>query len=249
MARYKLPDTRAFKAKSDVIEVEIKNMRDHSRTFNPCPLTMDEWLEVLVRPEDREMATKARTIFKNHLGGSFEATFRDMCGFTKPGKLVATLSTTGEPAFLLPDYVTDSRAFRPHDGSFSPAAMKLKNWVAENTDHINAWGLVLATFRELNMICGKPEQVRFYWPSVLVFLNRIEGMKDMAEKLTPWKALSYVPSIPRELMEACRETAGIVSQALLFPSTPNREPYALANHTFSAHMEPTPWALGRSLPV
>ena len=125
--------------------------------------------------------------------------------------------------------------FKTHIGGDSaplmPRAPLWLNHLPENRDLAKAitsaaqlyayiaidFGIVKTVFRELNDLCKKPEQMRYFWPALLTLLSMDNDLQDWRTMLSAPVVPRNVPTLPLRVRELCRAAATTLATASLLP--------------------------------
>lgn len=105
-----------------------------------------------------------------------------------------------------------------------PALASVRAWLFLRIETGIQFGIAKATFRALCEHCSSPEQVRFFFPSVLVLLENSgdEHNKRLAERLQASKAPRNIPSLPTWVREGCKVAASALAAMTLLPEPRHR---------------------------
>ena len=109
------------------------------------------------------------------------------------------------------------------DTRFAP----IKSYLQEYLNLHFRFSLAAHTLRHLNDQCSSEQQIRFFWPSMLLLMEHSgdQLIAKAADKLRNSKTPKTAPSLPEWLRAACRETATTLTAATLMPekAEPTRE--------------------------
>lgn len=126
----------------------------------------------------------------------------------------------GKPAPLVP---RKPLPINHDDPIFAP----IKDYLQEYLNLHFRFSLASYTLRHLDDYCGSEQQMRFFWPSMLILMEHCgdESIAKAADKLRNSKTPKTAPSLPEWLRAACRETATTLTAATLMPekAEPTRE--------------------------
>jgi hypothetical protein len=201
MGRRKSNYKGAFKEKQlSALIKQITTLQHRMHATNELNLTHDNFLELLVPPEDHYVMKRAPII---------SYVYCSECAYAWPLPLCRTRFTlrgANRPA------VPSIPALQP------TACPKLVEYVTQwlerhieiNTDFGRA-RLVLAL---LNDHCTNPTQVKFFWPSIMALCGQVDELNTLfAEARRP----NHIPSLPVGLRQACQRSATTIALAQLLP--------------------------------
>lgn len=166
----------------------------------PCPLTLQDALELFVRPEHHEICIQAPKICdlpysivsqSVSLPFQIEPSIEFSFSYTSNPK-------NGSAVFLWPKY-----ADRPHPSAPVHLLKKLNTYVEARVELGIQAGALLTVFDALNEVCRSPAEVAFVWPSITALTV------DLPEK-TKARLHRRVTSTPRvgpALRQVCQGAA------------------------------------------
>lgn len=204
------------------LEYSITKLRERMLRGNTLVMTHDEFLGLFASVEDREILKLAPKIADISTSTScFFGEFRH--------KAVADL--TGEPLaelrFDLNEAGGSPVPLRPRNqvviNDADPEVVaRITSWVTERITIGYQWSKVRAVLYYLNKHCPSKNQVRFFWPTIIAIASSSynEDIKDLADRMRELKTIRQVPSLPKEVKDAIRETAGTVACATLLAAEP-----------------------------
>jgi hypothetical protein len=226
-----MPEKAAFNEKQhNKILTAVENAAHADLRGVPLELTHNDLLMLFVEPDDRQRVLEGRELFgvsrtyiKTHwqIPGGGDSDLMELGLTMQTGKTA--------PGFPFPVYMGE-RTFRDDP----EAAEKLDAWVSWRAETGWAWSKVWSLVYELSTRCRTPQEVRFFFPSIVALLQLTGDAKlcALSEKLREFRTPPTVASIPREMRAACDEaditvgryvmTKGIVSEKPKFrPVTVN----------------------------
>jgi hypothetical protein len=226
--------------RTGMVQENIKALFDRSLKFKRSGLSHQDLLELFVEPEHRKMVVEVVKICG--VGGD--------CHFSAKVKGAAlwinTTTTDDAPGFAAPEYM-GKRIFEKGE-----ARERLLAWVNWRVTLGHDWGLVLATFNQLQEQCDTAQTLRFFWPPVVALLGMSEDLAGAADKIGNYKTPSNIPRLHPALLEACRSTAGTIARAMLLPDPSKVTPEPDKEVSISCRdyeLAPLPWADALKVPM
>ena len=158
--------TTAFTTRdTEALLHNIDKMMRKRRLFEQCPFTTTEMFYLFVEEKDHAAVLRAGELFGVGSQSNTQSISFDSKQTERPVTLEVKLSGVRE--FGFPHYVYD----RATDGHFAYSApselIERFNEYCETKIRVALeYGLVAATFKELNRLCDTPSQVAFLWPTI-----------------------------------------------------------------------------------
>lgn len=207
----------------NIIQSEIGNMFAHHQSFERSPLTHEDLMQLVVDPQDYDVVKRASSLFERYSfyksdAAAFEVNVSD--------KLVdVAISQNASPSFLMPKYAKKLSPSAPPE-----VIHKLVEYLRDYTELSRQYGRVREVFRQLNLLCEAPSQVKFLWPAIELIVNQVkdnEQRKRMQTRISG-NSRKSLPLVPAALRAACRETAATLAMWQMLPVSPT-EPASATN--------------------
>ena len=158
--------TTAFTTRdTEALLNNIDKMMRKRRLFEQCPFTTTEMFYLFVEEKDHAAVLRAGELFGVGSQSNTQSISFDSKQTDRPVTLEVKLSGVRE--FGFPHYVHT----RANAGQFAYSApselIERFNEYCETKIRVALeYGLVAATFKELNRLCDTPSQVAFLWPTI-----------------------------------------------------------------------------------
>lgn len=201
-------------ARAGNLEGTIRTLFDRMLShYTPCELTMDEVVAQFYPDHLKEAAYTLADAFNLGYGRiSHFSTKIEASGV--PMNITLQWSGANPIAPLVPKTI---KPFNPD----TPTGQKILSWVTSRVEVGKQFGIARAVFRELNEVCGSEQQLRFFFPSVLILADQLgahhEEYKTLADKLRPSKTPRILPPIPQWVREGIPIATTAITAASLMP--------------------------------
>lgn len=209
-----------FQMRSSITRLSSRIINSH-RT----DITSDELLELYTKPEDREILTRVFDLVNldndsRQWSHPYKVREQSIAGPDGAPVVKGTVQLSifidfakGDRKWLTPKYATRG----PVDGANPGILAKLDKWVTKRIALGVECGMVMAVFDELIFRCKSMAAMKFYMPSVLDFLDMMEGdtrAADLRDKLSTAK-VPDLPVLPPALREILPNISATVARARL----------------------------------
>lgn len=201
-----MPAFKSPKSIRDDIRGAVTSLAERCRMHVRQDMTMDDVMELVIRPEDRDLIRQASTLVQN-----------DSAHVWLPSGVNIIVYAGSAPwAPLMPAYCRKKADILA--GPETAAHRKFDRIVSRYRQIAEEFGLVMAVFEALNERCATPAVVRYFFEGILPLL-KLARHTDKADALATLKAPREFPSLPPSLRSAAVTADGLIARALLYPST------------------------------
>ena len=213
--------TTAFTTRdTEALLHNIDKMMRKRRLFEQCPFTTTEMFYLFIEERDHAAVRRAAELFgvcsqPNTQSISFHSKQTD-----RPVTLGVKLSGVRE--FGFPLYVqTLANAMWLNQCQFASSAPpelmeRFSEYCEKKIEVALEYGLVAATFKELNRLCDTPSQVAFLWPT-------IHHITTPDTFLLLHSKPKKIPGVSPGLRLMCQTTAATVAGHMMLPDAPAPE--------------------------
>ena len=208
--------TTAFNTRdTEALLHNIDKMMRKRRLFEQCPFTTTEMFHLFVEEKDLAAVLRAAELFGVGSQSNTQSIRFDSKQTERPVTLEVKLSGVRE--FGFPHYVQT----RANAGCFAytapPELIERFNEYCETKIRVALeYGLVAATFKELNRLCDTPSQVAFLWPT-------IHHITTPDTFLLLHSKPKKIPGVSPGLRLMCQTSAATVAGHMMLPDAPAPE--------------------------
>ena len=213
--------TTAFSTRdTEALLHNIDKMMRKRRLFEQCPFTTTEMFHLFVEERDHAAVRRAAELFGVGSQPNTQSISFDSKQTDRPVTLEVKLSGVRE--FGFPLYATTlANAIWPNQSLFASSAhpedIERFNEYCETKIRVALeYGLVAATFKELNRLCETPSQVSFLWPT-------IHHITTPDTFLLLHSKPKKIPGVSPGLRLMCQTSAATVAGHMMLPDAPAPE--------------------------
>ena len=213
--------TTAFSTRdTEALLHNIDKMMRKRRLFEQCPFTTTEMFHLFVEERDHAAVRRAAELFGVGSQPNTQSISFDSKQTDRPVTLEVKLSGVRE--FGFPLYATTlANAIWPNQSLFASSAhpedIERFNEYCETKIRVALeYGLVAATFKELNRLCETPSQVAFLWPT-------IHHITTPDTFLLLHSKPKKIPGVSPGLRLMCQTSAATVAGHMMLPDAPAQD--------------------------
>jgi len=211
--------TTAFTTRdTDALLTNIDKMMRKRRLFEQCPFTTTEMFYLFVEEKDHAAVLRAAELFG--VGSQSNSTDISFESSQINARITLTVKLSGVREFGFPEYAR-ANAIWPHQSLFASSAhpedIERFNEYCETKIRVALeYGLVAATFKELNRLCDTPSQVGFLWPT-------IHHITTPDTFLLLHSKPKKIPGVSPGLRLMCQTSAATVAGHMMLPDAPAQD--------------------------
>ena len=218
--------TTAFSTRdTEALLHNIDKMMRKRRLFEQCPFTTTEMFHLFVEERDHAAVRRAAELFGVGSQPNTQSISFDSKQTDRPVTLEVKLSGVRE--FGFPLYATTlANAIWPNQSLFASSAhpedIERFNEYCETKIRVALeYGLVAATFKELNRLCETPSQVAFLWPTIHHITQYAMTKPDTFLLLN--SKPKKIPGVSPGLRLMCQTSAATVAGHMMLPDAPAQD--------------------------
>lgn len=179
-------------------------------------ISNDEFIDTFVPEHLREMSRQIRHLF--HLGWSVPSAVDSSLTLSDGVDYRMQFAFVGATAPVLP-----KQLLKPTEEN--AVLERIKAHMEKRVEMGKQIGAAVAAVKKLNELCGSEQQVRYFFPTVLLLLEHSSYDADgkiIADKLRGAKTPRSLPSLPNWVREGLTIGAGIFTAASFMPQPTHR---------------------------
>lgn len=214
------PESRLYSIETSIDRLCLKMIEHYDYEFS-----LQQLADLVVPPELHHMFFNGRKLFDlRYVSDSLSASVMTDTDI-KNVDLVFSVATSHRGDGVL--FPKQPLIFNIND----PALTSVRSWLFLRIETGMQFGIAKATFRALCERCTSPEQVRFFFPSLLVLLedSSDEHNRRLAARLRASKAPRNIPALPTWVREGCKVAASALAVMTMLPE-PRQQPREVNVH-------------------
>lgn len=211
--------TPAYKYRSWAsIESSFNQLRDRvlAAQLQPPEVTEQDVFQIIVPERYRTLAREAVSVLK--LSGKSNYYARTNVDGRRVDINFSFAVYSHQFKFIYPH--TDSEARSLIETTAPQLAGPLKDWARKRMELETRWHLHWKALDQLNDKCENPNQIRFFTPAIITFLE-MAGEQDKADKLRDFKVPRKLPEVAPKHREQLKLMTHDIAKALLTPEVNN----------------------------